>query len=352
MQLQSTSNMDLIPGNGLNVTVTGNTSVTSTGSINIASDDEVVIGGSGAGDDVIIQAPFASSRVFINGGLTLVRATTAVSASTAYQPIMGVTDNSSGRTITLEADTNLAGRIQIIKDEAGTAGTSNPITITPESGTIDGVASATISENYGSLAVYGNATNWMTLWDDPGLTSQKSNATLVGAVAAPPSGTTAVKIRRVGSFYHLTFTLTAARIAVTDDVALGSYGATKIFDFAQQGVSFLGCRQNYTAYTPDGTGVPDDTVFEIGVGTTAIAAAANGTLAAAEDNVGADVDQTLSGGTTTGTGFTASNVAIDGTTTPVALYLNWSGTTVTVDGNGTIDCTGTITVVCCGLGDD
>lgn len=177
---------------------------------------------------------------------------------------------------------------------------------------------------------------------------------LIGTVASPSSGTTSVSIDRIGKFFTLTFTLTLARISVTDGAGSGSHGALKLFDFAQGGLSFLGCRQNYTAYAEGAalTTGAGDAVFEIGVGTTAIAAAADGTLAAANDNVGADIDQTLSGGTTTGTGFTAAASAFDGTATAADLYLNWSGTAATIDANSTIDVTGTITVVGALLGDD
>jgi hypothetical protein len=175
---------------------------------------------------------------------------------------------------------------------------------------------------------------------------------VIGAVAAPASGTTAVTIARIGNFFYLTFTLTTARIAVTDGAASGSHGATKLFDFAEQGVVFLGCRQNYTAYVADGTGVPADDAFVIGVGTTAISAAADGVLAAAEQNIGASLAQTLVAGTTTGTKFTGSAAAVDGTGTALDIYLNFSGDAATTDGNGTIDVTGSITVVGCFLGDD
>lgn len=125
-------------------------------------------------------------------------------------------------------------------------------------------------------------------------------------------------------------------------------------DLAEGSWVFLGSRQNYTAYAADGTGVPDDTVFDIGVGTAAIAAAADGVLTASAtyDNIGAKIDQTLSGGTTTGTGVDAANAAVDGTTTALDVVLNWSGTAATVDGDGTIDVTGTITIVAAYLGDD
>lgn len=69
-------------------------------------------------------------------------------------------------------------------------------------------------------------------------------------------------------------------------------------------------------------------------------------------NWGGDVNQTLSSGTTTGTGFTGAGTAVDGTTTPATINLNWSGTAATIDANGTIGVTATITVVAALLGDD
>lgn len=175
---------------------------------------------------------------------------------------------------------------------------------------------------------------------------------LVGVVGTPSSGTLTAAFERTGSFHKITFTLTAARIPVTDGDASGSYGSLKLMDLVEGGVVYLGCRQNYTAYSPDLTGVPDDAAFEIGVGTVDISAAADGTLAAENDDIGADIDQTLSGGTTTGTAHTASSKAFDGTGTAADIYLNWSGSADTIDGSGHIDVTGTISVILVSLGDD
>lgn len=190
--------------------------------------------------------------------------------------------------------------------------------------------------------------------EDAGL-DQSTNATNVGAVNAPAAGTTSVVISRTGPFVQLDFTLTAARITVTDGAASGSHGSLKLFDFVAGGVSFLGCRQNYTAFAEGAslTGGAGDAVFEIGVGTTAIAAAADGTLGnGVNENVGQAVSVTLSGGTGVGTAFDYSRAAIDGTSTPVDLNLNWSGTAATIDATSTITVTGTITVICALLGDD
>lgn len=180
------------------------------------------------------------------------------------------------------------------------------------------------------------------------------NSGAVGTVATPASGTVTAVAKFVAGFVHITLTLDEARISVTDDTTNGSYGSLKLMDLVEGGWHFIASRQNYTAYSPDGTGVPDDTVFDIGVGTGAISAAGDGVLTgdSSYDNIGAKVDQTLSGGTTTGTGFDACNVAVDGTGTALDINLNWAGTGDTVDDDGTIDVTGTITIVAAYLGDD
>lgn len=174
----------------------------------------------------------------------------------------------------------------------------------------------------------------------------------LGAVTNKAGLTCSVK--RAGSFFELNFTMAAMSVAVTDGAASGSHGSQVLFTFAEGGVSYLGSRQNYTAFAEGAalTGAAGDAVFEIGVGTVAIEAAADGVLASTEDDIGGDVNVTLSGGTGTGTGFTPGVVVFDGTTTPATINLNWSGTAATIDANSTISVTGTITVVGVMLGDD
>jgi hypothetical protein len=176
----------------------------------------------------------------------------------------------------------------------------------------------------------------------------------VGTVAAPTSGTVAVSESRVGDLVRSTFTLTAARIVVTDGAGSGSHGSLKLYDFPEAGILTLGSRQNYTAFVEGAalTGAQGDAVFEIGLGSVAISAAADGSLGATNDDIGGDVNVTLSGGTSTGTGFTGAAGPFDGTSSAKSLYLNWSGTAGTIDATSSIDVTGTITVVWVKLGDD
>lgn len=184
---------------------------------------------------------------------------------------------------------------------------------------------------------------------------QDNNATFVGA--APATSGLACSVNRLGNEFTLTFTLTALEIAVTDAGGSGSFGATKLFDFVQSSIAFLGSRANYTAFAEGAalTGEAGDANFVIGLGTTAISAAADKSLGSTTQvNVGASLELTLSGGTVTGTRHTgALDIGVvDGTSTAADLYLNWSGSAATIDATSTIAVTGTITVTGTMLGDD
>lgn len=180
----------------------------------------------------------------------------------------------------------------------------------------------------------------------------------VGALAQPTSGyiTAALKRSKGSPVYRIDFTLYKARIPVTDGAGSGSYGSLKIFDFNEFALSFLGCRQDYTAFAEGSalTTAAGDAVHVLGVGTAAASTARDGTLTTTEQNVGTVTSQiTNSGGTGTGTQVTGPvTTAINGTATAADLYLNWSGTAATIDANSTIDVTGTISVGFEVLGDD
>lgn len=168
--------------------------------------------------------------------------------------------------------------------------------------------------------------------------------------AQPASGTVALVAKEVQyPFFKMKFTLTAARVSVTDAGASGSYGALKLFDFNAGAFTILGCRQSYTAFAEGSalTTAAGDAVFDIGIGSVAIAAAADGALGGAtDDNIGGEIAITLSGGTGTGTLVEgAKSTAINGTSTAADIVLNWSGTAATIDANSTIDVTGDITIL-------
>ena len=107
-----------------------------------------------------------TSRFEDHSPLAMRRETTAVSFTfSGRQVIVGVTDTSATRTVTLATvlltDTPDA-RIVIVKDEGGAAG-SNTLTIATEgSETIDGSSTVTITSNYGAVRLYSDGTNWFT----------------------------------------------------------------------------------------------------------------------------------------------------------------------------------------------
>lgn len=201
---------------------------------------------------------------------------------------------------------------------------------------------------------YGIGETTLTGTADVTLSHKSEGSDLVGRIKTPANGEIIGEVSLTGPIFRILLKLTLARIAVTDAGGSGSYGSLKIFDFVETGLSFLGTRQNYTGYAEGAalTTGAGDAAFVIGVGTTAISAAADGVLAAGAQNVGASIAQTNAGGTTTGTAMTHPTAAIDGTTTPAGLFLNWSGSAATIDANSTIDVSGEIEIIGALLGDD
>jgi len=75
--------------------------------------------------------------------------------------IIGVDTTSSAVTVTIPtALVRKAGYVLIIDDKGGNAGSNNITVATEGSEKIDGAASATISTDYASLALYTDGSNW------------------------------------------------------------------------------------------------------------------------------------------------------------------------------------------------
>ena len=177
----------------------------------------------------------------------------------------------------------------------------------------------------------------------------------VGTVAAQPvSGSVSTTVEQHGSFFRIDIKLAAAQIPVTDAGASGSYGALKLMDLNEGVYAFLASRSDYTAFAEGAalTGAAGDAVFDIGVGSVAIAAAADGALAGTDDDIVPEIAVTLSGGTGTGSANVVTAAVVDGSAAAKDLVLNWSGTAATIDANSTIDVTGTISIVGVFLNDD
>ncbi len=182
------------------------------------------------------------------------------------------------------------------------------------------------------------------------------NIASLGVLNQPVSGSVKLDIgERLGDIVIMTFTLTAFQIPVTDAAGSGSSGSVKIFDFYEGAIQPLSSRQDYTAFA-EGTALTTaagDAVHVLGWGSVA-ANAGDGALTSTEaDFAPVTGSITNSGGTGAGTKMGgATSVAIDGTTTAVDLYINWSGTAATIDANSTIDVTGTVQLALLLMGDD
>lgn len=82
----------------------------------------------------------------------------------ALDDVIGVTDTTAPRTITLPAIANVqVGRKFEIKDISGAAGTNNITVDANGSETIDGSLTSVINNNYGSLVIMNNGTSWSIL---------------------------------------------------------------------------------------------------------------------------------------------------------------------------------------------
>lgn len=187
------------------------------------------------------------------------------------------------------------------------------------------------------------------------LTAEKGTAPTGAVLGSPTAGTLTAVHEKTGVINRSTFVLNGVRVPVTDATTSGSHGTLKLFTFPAGGVSILGSRQNYTAFAEgaDLTGEAGDAAFAIGLGSAAIAAAADGTLGTTTNvDIGSSISVTLSGGTGTGTAHKGAGTAIDGTSTAASINLNVSGTAATIDATSYLDVTGTITVLWASLEDD
>lgn len=100
-------------------------------------------------------------------GSEIVYVPTAGDLLTSGQTVIGVTDTSVVRTITIStADITNVDRIGVpitINDESGGAATNNIIIDTEGAETIDGVASVSITADYGDITLYSDGTNLFTV---------------------------------------------------------------------------------------------------------------------------------------------------------------------------------------------
>ncbi len=99
-----------------------------------------------------------------NTPVTLSGAGNVIASLSDY--IIGIDNTAAPRTVTIPtasitgANAN-RGKVYIIKDQSGLAGTNN-ITIQPATGTINGSSSIAIIANFGEVRVYSDGSNWFS----------------------------------------------------------------------------------------------------------------------------------------------------------------------------------------------
>ena len=103
-----------------------------------------------------------NKRIDFSIALDWLRTSTAASVSSANEVIIGVTDTSSVRTVTIQTADIRDGKLFIIKDESGAAGTNNITVASQGSETFDGAGTLTISTNYGVQRLYSDGTDLFT----------------------------------------------------------------------------------------------------------------------------------------------------------------------------------------------
>jgi hypothetical protein len=107
-----------------------------------------------------IVAPLLAPKT-ITGAYTLDTSPPTVPGGVALFDCVILCNFSAAHAVTLPA-THLAGRLFIVTDVAGNAATDH-ITITPQSGDINGSSTYAISDNQGSVVILDDGTNYWVI---------------------------------------------------------------------------------------------------------------------------------------------------------------------------------------------
>lgn len=241
--------------------------------------------------------------------------------------------------VTLDA-VPLAGQQITVKDGKGDAAT-NPITVVPASGTIDGLASHVIRDNYGAVKFVYNGTEWGAV-----------NVSPPASGAGAKNGSTVTASERGNSLVHKTVLTLASTPVTVANTTGASFGSVKLYDFPEGRLLVLGVVATlgfvWTGEDIDAAGSGD-----FSLGTTATADA---TLSGTDVNLlpsTAMTDPAVLGVLAATSGALAASAQIDGTSAAVDAYLN-----IIIDDADVADAasdvvlvSGTVTVVWTLIGD-
>ncbi|TPK83471.1 hypothetical protein [Mesorhizobium sp. B2-4-17] len=185
-----------------------------------------------------------------------------------------------------------------------------------------------------------------------GLPRTLARAAREAGLAPPKLGLKAVTTGQGGS-YRTVFTFAGMQVPVTDALA---YAGQKILDFSDGKVRIKGgtARLQFAVLTTRASTINDSAALTWSLGS---AVASSATLAGTMVNVLASTVRTLDGAgaalSTASIADVAAAVTLDGTATPVDLYLNLAFATGTdIDADGTLAVTGTATLLWENWGDN
>lgn len=146
--------------------------------------------------------------------------------------------------------------------------------------------------------------------------------TTSGLGAAAGSGVVATEYGD-GANHKTVLTLTNTPISLTDEAGVVAFGGLKVYDFPDGLINFKGAVADL-AVTKSSAGVNDDWDGDFGLGT--VTASNNNSLSSTEQNlIPTTATPQAASGATTAKGKstdTEANKVLDGTTTPIDVYLN------------------------------
>lgn len=157
-----------------------------------------------------------------------------------------------------------------------------------------------------------------------------------------------------GLINRTVISLAARQIDMSDQAGVVAYGGTKVYTFPEGNIHILGAVLNIPTLVKSGAGINADFDGDVSVGS--VTASNNNSLTSTEANIipSTSTPQAASG-STTGSAVSTAAVQIDGTATPVDVYLNFliddADQDITGGGASSLLATGTLTLLWANLGD-
>lgn len=170
----------------------------------------------------------------------------------------------------------------------------------------------------------------------------------VNSTLAPTTGVT--KKATLGGLVTETYTFTNRSVTITDNTTSGAHGNLKLVDLPEGNITILGATTNLTIARV-GTNITATAAIVSSIGTVA-AANTDATLTSTEANIVPSTVATLTAGAGSAKGESTAVLIADGTTTPVAVYLNFAMPDASSAGNDALTVNGAVTIVYCVSGDN